>query len=128
MRNARIGFRQLEMTHIMENIIYNELIARGYSVDVGVVFSREQNKNGSSVRVPKEIDFIATLGNKKVYIQSAYAIQTEEKMVSEIKPFSLIGDFFPKIVVRKDIGRRWYDDNGILNIGLIDFLLDESAF
>ncbi len=126
-RNARIGFRQMEMTYIMENILYNELIIRGYSVDVGVVFSREQNKNGSSVRVLREIDFIATLGNKKVYIQSAYAMPTEEKMSSEIKPFSLIGDFFPKVVVRKDIGRRWYDDNGILNISLIDFLLDESA-
>ncbi|MDD4297006.1 MAG: ATP-binding protein [Ruminiclostridium sp.] len=127
LRNARIGFRQMEMTHIMENILYNELIIRGYSVDVGVVFSREQNKNGSSVRVLREIDFIATLGNNKVYIQSAYAMPTEEKMSSEIKPFSLIGDFFPKVVVRKDIGRRWYDDNGILNISLIDFLLDESA-
>lgn len=128
LRNARIGFRQLEMTHIMENILYNELIVRGFSVDVGVVFSREQNKNGNSVRIPKEIDFIATLGNRKVYIQSAaYAMPTKEKLESETAPFSLTGDSFPKIVVRKDIGKRWYDDNGILNIGLIDFLLDESA-
>lgn len=127
LRNARTGFRQQEMTHIMENILYNELIVRGYAVDVGVVFSREQNKNGSSVRVPREIDFIATLGNRKVYIQSAYAMPTEEKLESEMLPFSLTGDSFPKIVVRKDIGKRWYDDNGVLNIGLIDFLLNEAA-
>lgn len=127
LRNARIGFRQQEMTHIMENILYNELIVRGFSVDVGVVFSREQNKNGNSVRIPREIDFIATLGNKKVYIQSAYAMLTEEKIEREIMPFSLTGDSFPKIVVRKDIGKQWYDDKGILNIGLIDFLLDEQA-
>ncbi|NYB73735.1 ATP-binding protein [Sedimentibacter hydroxybenzoicus DSM 7310] len=127
LRNARIGFRQQEMTHIMENILYNELIIRGYAVDVGIVFSREQNKNGNSVRVSREIDFIATLGNRKVYIQSAYAMPTEEKLASEIIPFSLTGDSFPKIVVRKDISKRWYDDNGILNIGLIDFLLDESV-
>ncbi len=100
---------------------------KGYAVDVGIVFSREQNKNGNSVRVSREIDFIATLGNRKVYIQSAYAMPTEEKLASEIIPFSLTGDSFPKIVVRKDISKRWYDDNGILNIGLIDFLLDESV-
>jgi predicted AAA+ superfamily ATPase len=125
LRNARIGFRQQEMTYIMENIIYNELIIRGYSVDVGVVISREQNKNGNSIKVPREIDFIATLGSKKVYIQSAYAMQTEEKIESEIKPFSLTGDSFPKIIVRKDIGKPWYDEKGILNIGIIDFLFDE---
>ncbi len=127
LRNARIGFRQQEMTHIMENILYNELILRGYAVDVGVVFSREKNKNGNSVRVSREIDFIATLGSKRVYIQSAYAMTTEEKLASELLPFSLTGDYFPKIIVRKDIGKRWYDDNGILNIGLIDFLLDDSV-
>jgi predicted AAA+ superfamily ATPase len=127
LRNARIGFRQQEMTHIMENILYNELILRGYSVDVGVIFSRELSNNGSSVRVPREIDFVVTLGNKKAYIQSAYMMETEEKIESEIKPFLLTRDSFPKIIVRKDIGKRWYDDNGILNIGLIDFLLDESV-
>lgn len=126
LRNARIGFRQQEMTHIMENILYNELIIRGYSVDVGIVFSREQNRNGNSVRIAKEIDFVATLGNRKVYIQSAYAMPSEEKLESEIKPFSMTGDSFPKIVVRKDIGKRWFDDNGILNINLIDFLLDDT--
>ncbi len=126
LRNARIGFRQQEMTHIMENIIYNELINRQFSVDVGVVYARTVNQNGNSVRSPREIDFVVTSGGKKTYIQSAYAIPNEEKMEAELRPFALTGDFFPKIVVRKDIGKRWYDENGILNIGLIDFLLDKE--
>ena len=107
LRNVRIGFRQQEMTHIMENIIYNELIIRGFSVDVGVVYSNERGK--------------------KVYIQSAFALPDEEKTAQELKPFSLTGDSFPKIIVRKDIRKRWYDDNGILNIGLTDFLLDKMV-
>lgn len=127
LRNARIGFRQQEMTHIMENTIYNELVIRELSVDVGVVYAREVNRNGNSVRVPREIDFIATSGSKKTYIQSAYAMPTEEKMEAELRPFGLIGDSFPKIVVRKDMGKRWYNDKGILNIGLIDFLLDKGV-
>lgn len=126
LRNARIGFRQLEMTHIMENIIYNELIIRRFSVDVGIVYARALNQNGNSVRTPREIDFVVTSGGKRTYIQSAYAIPTEEKTQAELRPFSLIGDSFPKIVVRKDIGKRWYDDNGILNINLIDFLLNKD--
>ena len=126
LRNARIGFRQQEMTHIMENIIYNELKIRGFSVDVGVVFSRELNQNKNSVRVPHEIDFVASKGSKKVYIQSAFALSSEEKIKSELKPFSLTGDSFSKIIVRGDIKKRWYDENGILNIGITDFLTDES--
>lgn len=127
LRNTRIGFRQPEITHIMENIIYNELIIRGYSVDVGVITARERNKEGKQISVPREIDFIATKGGKKVYIQSAYAMQTEEKQQSELKPFSMTGDSFPKIVVRHDIGKRFYDEQGILNIGVIDFLLDDNV-
>ena len=126
LRNARVGFRQLEMTHIMENIIYNELIIRGYQVDVGVVYSRELDKNKNSVRIPREIDFVINDGSKRVYIQSAYAMENEEKQATELRPFSLTGDFFPKIIVRHDIGKRWYDDNGVLNIGVIDFLLDDT--
>lgn len=126
LRNARIGFRQQEMTHIMENIIYNELAIRQLSVDVGVVYARTLNDNGSSVRVPREIDFVVNSGGKRTYIQSAYAMPTEEKAETEIRPFTLIGDSFPKIVVRRDIGKRWYDDNGILHINLIDFLLDKE--
>ena len=126
LRNARIGFRQQEMTHIMENIIYNELLIRQFSVDVGVVYARTINQNGNSVRTPREIDFVATSGGKKTYIQSAYSMPTEEKAEAELRPFALTGDSFPKIVVRKDIGKRWYDENGILNINLIDFLLDKE--
>lgn len=126
LRNARIGFRQQEMTHIMENIIYNELAIRQLSVDVGVVYARTLNDNGSSVRVPREIDFVVNSGGKRTYIQSAYAMPTEEKAETEIRPFTLIGDSFPKNVVRRDIGKRWYDDNGILHINLIDFLLDKE--
>ena len=126
LRNARIGFRQQEMTHIMENIIYNELRCRQFSVDVGVVYGRDVSAKGQSVRVPREIDFVVTAGGKKTYIQSAYAMPSEEKAEAELRPFSLTGDSFPKIVVRKDIGKRWYDDKGILNINLIDFLLDKT--
>ena len=127
LRNARINFRQFEQTHAMENVIYNELIIRGYSVDVGVITTRERNKEGKQISIPREIDFIATKGGKKVYIQSAYAMLTEEKQESELKPFSLTGDSFPKIVVRHDIGKRFYDDNGVLNISVIDFLLDDGV-
>lgn len=120
LRNARIGFRQQEMTHIMENIIYNELIIRGYSVDVGVVYSTEKGK-----RIAREIDFIATMGDRKVYIQSAYAMESDEKIAGEIKPFSLAGDSFPKIIVRRDIRKSWHDENGYLNVGIEDFLLGD---
>ena len=127
LRNARIGFRQQEMTHIMENIIYNELIIRGYSVDIGVVYSNEKNSSGSYSKVPREIDFIASKGGKKVYIQSAFALFDEDKAVQELRPFALTGDSFPKIIVRKDIRKRWYDDDGVLNIGVTEFMLDETV-
>lgn len=126
LRNARIGFRQQELTHIMENILYNDLRIRGCSVDVGVVYTSEQDRKGNSIQVAREIDFVAAIGGKKVYIQSAYALETEEKADIENKPFSLTGDSFPKIIVRHDIRKRWYDEKGILNIGIIDFLLDDS--
>lgn len=126
LRNARIGFRQQEMTHIMENIIYNELIIRECAVDIGVVYSTEKNAMGKPAQVAREIDFVANAGGKKTYIQSAYALGTEEKALTENKPFSLTGDSFPKIIVRHDIRKRWYDDRGILNIGILDFLLDDT--
>ncbi|MGN0713208.1 MAG: ATP-binding protein [Anaerovoracaceae bacterium] len=126
LRNARIGFRQQEMTHIMENILYNELMIRECTVDVGVVYSNEKNAKGNINKVAREIDFIATSGGRKTYIQSAYALPDEEKAATKNKPFSLTGDSFPKIIVRHDIRKRWYDENGILNIGIIDFLLDDD--
>ena len=127
LRNARIGFRQQEMTHIMENILYNELMVRQFSVDVGVVYAREKNEKGNSVRTAREIDFVVNTGGKRSYIQSAYAMPTEEKTEIELRPFSLTGDSFPKILVRRDIGKRWYDDYGVLHINLIDFLLDKTV-
>ena len=126
LRAARIGFRQQELTHIMENIIYNELIIRECAVDVGVVYSYEKNNKNKSVQVAREIDFVADYNGRKTYIQSAYALPTEEKALAENKPLSLTGDYFPKIIVRHDIRKRWYDENGVLNIGIIDFLLDDS--
>ena len=126
LRNARIGFRQQEMTHIMENIIYNDLRIRGCEVDIGIVYGTEKNKSGHVVQVAREIDFVATRGGKKTYIQSAYALENEDKAIAENKPFGLTGDSFPKIIVRHDIRKRWYDDNGVLNIGIMDFLLDET--
>lgn len=127
LRNARIGFRQQEMTHIMENIIYNELRIRGYEVDIGIVYSSESNKKEDrKTMTPREIDFLATKGGKKVYLQSAYAMESEEKERLENKPLSLTRDFFQKIIVRHDISKRWYNEQGILNIGVIDFLLDDT--
>jgi len=127
LRNARIGFRQQEMTHIMENIIYNELIVRGCAVDVGIVYGTDTDKKGRTVQVPREIDFVATIGGKRVYIQSAYALPDDEKTDIENRPFGLTGDSFPKIIVRHDMRKRWYDEKGILNIGIIDFLLDQTV-
>ena len=126
LRNARIGFRQQEMTHIMENIIYNELIIRGFSVDVGVVFSNEKNQSGSYSKVPREIDFVASKGGKKVYIQSAFSLPDDIKTEQELRPFSLTGDSFPKIIVRKDIRKKWYDETGVLNVGIVEFLENEK--
>lgn len=127
LRNARTGFRQQEMTHIMENIIYNELVIRGYSVDIGIVYGNGKDDKGRTVQVPREIDFIATKGGKKTYIQSAYALPTEEKAEVENRPFTLVIDSFPKVIVRHDIRKKWYDDNGVLNINILDFLLDETC-
>ena len=126
LRNARTGFRQQEMTHIMENILYNELRVRGCEVDIGIVYGTEKNKKGQSAQVAREIDFVASRGGKKTYIQSAYALDTDEKAAAEVKPLSLTGDSFPNIIVLHDIRKRLYDENGVLNIGILDFLLDDS--
>ena len=124
-RNARLNFRQIEPTHIMENIIYNELKFRGYNVDVGVVETKESN--GNSVRTYYEVDFVATLGTQKYYIQSVYDIPSEEKWINETKSFRKIDDSFKKIiVVRNPIVSR-YSDDGYRVVGLIDFLLDENS-
>jgi len=127
LRNARTGFRQMELNHIMENIICNELRVRGFAVDVGIVYDRVRNKSGNHVPVQREIDFVASKGNRKFYIQSAFEMATGAKQESELKPFALTGDSFPKIIVRRDVGRRWYDETGVLHVGLTDFLLDRSV-
>ena len=111
----------------MENILYNDLRIRGCEVDIGIVYSSEKNRSGQSAQTAREIDFIATHGSKKTYIQSAYALDNEEKANTENKPLRLTGDSFPKIIVRHDIRKRWYDESGILNIGILDFLLDDTV-
>ena len=124
LRNARLGFRQQEPTHIMENIIYNDLCMRGKAVDVGSITTRESH-GGKQSSVTREIDFVVNTKGRRTYIQSAYAIPDETKMAAESYPFQLTGDSFDKIIIRGDISKRWYDDKGVLNIGIIDFLLDK---
>ena len=127
LRNARINFRQFEQTHAMENVIYNELRMRGYSVDVGVVTVTEKGADGKSSRKQLEVDFVCNMGSSRYYIQSAYAIPDMEKREQEIRPFKKIDDSFKKIVITKDVVPAHYDDNGILTINIYDFLLDPSS-
>ena len=118
LRNARLNYRQYDPGHIMENIIYNELLRRGYSVDVGVVTDRTSGAN-----VQKEIDFVVNDADKKIYIQSAFQMDTDKKESSELASLILTKDFFKKIIVRMDIPHNFYDDNGIFHCNLIDLLL-----
>lgn len=126
LRNARIGFRQTEENHIMENIIYNELIYRGFNVDVGIVPIRE-NINGSLNRKQLEIDFVANKGNQRIYIQSAFLIQNEFKMKQEKHSLESVPDSFKKIIIVKDVMNLARDEKGIITINLFDFLLDENS-
>ncbi|MCI8713284.1 MAG: ATP-binding protein [Ruminococcus sp.] len=126
LRNARIAFRQFEQTHAMENVIYNELRMRGYNVDVGVVTIAE-NKDGKVVRKYLEVDFVCNLGSVRYYIQSAYSIPSEEKMLQEIRPFRKIDDSFKKIIITKDMVPKHYDEHGILILNIYDFLLEPSS-
>ena len=126
LRNARLGFRQVEESHIMENIIYNELRARGFSVDVGVVDRRMKN-NGHDERRRYEVDFVANLGYRRYYIQSALQLDTPEKAAQEKRSLSLIEDSFRKIVVVNRVMRPYMDDDGILTMGLFDFLLNPNS-
>ncbi|MBR5325475.1 MAG: ATP-binding protein [Prevotella sp.] len=122
LRNAKLNFRQQEITHIMENVIYNELRMRGFAVDVGVVESREM-RDGKMQYIQYEIDFIATNGMEKYYIQSAFALDTEEKRQQELNSLQKIGDSFRKIVIVGNDIAEYTDDNGIRYMGLIQFLL-----
>lgn len=127
LRNARLYFRQIEGTHIMENIIYNELRYRGYQVDVGVVESRKKDSCGKEIRVQREIDFIAALGSKKYYIQSAYAISDKEKYKQETMSFERTMDSFKKIIIVEKSMKPRYDENGYLMMGVKEFLLDSNS-
>ena len=127
LRNARLGFRQVEETHLMENIIYNELRSRGYSVDVGMVEKRNSDKDGKQVRKQLEIDFVANLGSKRYYIQSAFALPDEEKKKQEKQPLLEVRDSFKKIMIVKDVINVTRDENGITTMGIYDFLLKENS-
>ena len=118
LRNTRINFRQFEQTHSMENVIYNELRMRGFSVDVGVINTREEG-----IRKQLEVDFVCNLGSKRYYIQSAYSMPDEEKRKQEIRPFVKIDDSFKKIVITGDMSPTYYNDDGVLFMNIFDFLL-----
>lgn len=127
LRNARLGFRQIEETHLMENIIYNELRRRGYSIDVGLVEIRESDESGKRVRKQLEVDFIAYKGNNKYYIQSAFALPDEDKKMQEERPLLSIGDSFRKIMVVGNHIKLKRDDMGITTMGIREFLLKENS-
>lgn len=120
LRNSRLNYRQIDSGHIMENIVYNELIRRGYSVDVGVI---EDRRNGT--RKNREINFVVNDFDKKIYIQSSFSIGSEEKMIAEKESLKMTKDFFKKVIIRNDIPTSFYDKDGIFNCKLIDFLLEK---
>lgn len=127
LRNARLGFRQVEETHLMENIIYNELRVRGYQVDVGVVIKRSRTEEGVQEKKQLEIDFVANMGSKRYYIQSAFSLPDSEKRIQEKAPLISVKDSFKKIIIVKDVVKPFHDNDGILTMSIYDFLLDEHS-
>lgn len=127
LRNARLNFRQIEETHAMENIIFNELKVRGYNVDVGVVVMNEVDKNGKKIRKQLEVDFVCNKGSKRFYIQSAYALPDKEKMEQEQRSLMNTGDGFKKIIITKDAVAPLYNEEGILVMSVYDFLLNPDS-
>lgn len=127
LRNARLNFRQLEETHTMENIIFNELKIRGFNVDVGVVVVNGSSKDGSSIRSQLEIDFVCNKGSKRYYIQSAYAMPDQAKMEQEQRSLMLTGDGFKKIIITRDAPAPYYNDSGVLIMSIFDFMLNPSS-
>ena len=127
LRNARLGFRQVEETHLMENIIYNELRMRGFQVDVGVVQKRSRNEEGVQKKKQLEIDFVANLGSRRYYIQSAFSIPDKEKEEQEKASLLNVNDSFKKIVIVKDVVKVKHDENGITTMSIYDFLLLENS-
>ena len=125
-RNCRLNYRQQEQTHIVENIIYNELLVRGYNVDVGVVEHNIINKEGKKQLVHYEVDFICNQGSNRYYIQSAFSIPNEEKMIQETISFNKINDSFKKIIITNDYGKPWHNEKGYLFINILDFLLNPT--
>ncbi len=128
LRNALLNFRQTEWTHLTENVIYNELIAQGFNVDVGIVELNEKDSSGKSVRRQLEVDFVATSGNSKFYIQSAYSMPDAEKRLQEKRPLTHIDDSFTKIIVTREAVKPYFDDDGIYMLPLKDFLIKEKLF
>ena len=126
LRNARLGFRQLEETHLMENVLYNDLVRRGLDVDVGVVEYNTKGQDGKSMRKQLEVDFVVNRGSDRFYIQSALSIADPEKKEQEIASLLRIPDSFKKIVVVKDYLKPWTDEHGIQYVGIEQFLLDEG--
>lgn len=127
LRNARLNFRQIEETHSMENIIFNELKMRGFNVDVGVIMQYETNEKGTNIRKQLEIDFVCNQGSKRYYIQSAYAIPDQAKMEQEQRSLMLTGDFFKRIIITKDTPAPYYNESGVLIMNVYDFLLNENS-
>lgn len=124
LRNARINFRQQEVTHLMENLIYNELRIRGFLVDVGVVVLNTKDEEGKSQRKQLEVDFVCNEGSKRIYIQSAYRLPTEEKREQELRSLKCIADNFQKIIITEDPIKRYQDENGVVYMNIYEFLLD----
>lgn len=127
LRNSRIKYRQMEVTHSMENVIYNELRMRGFSVDVGNLKIVENDTEGKPIKKQLEVDFICNKGSKRYYIQSAYMLGNEEKMEQEIRPFKRINDSFKKIVITSDTPKPFYNEDGILMMNVYDFLLNPES-
>lgn len=127
LRNARLNFRQIEETHSMENIIFNELKMRGFNVDVGVIMQYDTNEKGASIRKQLEIDFVCNQGSKRYYIQSAYAIPDQAKMEQEQRSLMLTGDFFKRMIITKDTPAPYYNESGVLIMNVYDFLLNENS-
>lgn len=127
LRNARLNFRQVEETHAMENIIFNELKVRGFNVDVGVVVMNEVDKSGKKIRKQLEVDFVCNKGSKRYYIQSAYALPDKEKMNQEQRSLINTGDGFKKIIITKDAVAPLYNDEGVLVMSVFDFLLNPES-
>ena len=126
LRNARLGFRQVEESHIMENVVYNELRARGHSADVGVVEKRIREESGN-VRRQLEVDFVANGGSDHVYVQSALEMRTPEKAAQEKASLLGINDSFKKVVLARDVVKPLRDERGVVTMNVFDFLLDENS-